>query len=177
MAETVTTTGFEQQDDGVFPPLASDTYASQLIWLAITFGLLYYLMKNVALPRISSILEVRQDRIAADLDEANRLRDESDAAVAAYEQRLAEARSSAQGTAATARDEAKARSDAKRAAEEARLNAHIAESEERIAAVRAEAMSEVESIATDTAEALVERLVPTKVSRAEIAAAVAQARS
>ena len=176
MAE-VATTGFEQQDSGVFPPLATETYASQLLWLAITFGLLYYLMSRIVLPRISSILEVRKDRVAADLDEANRLDEEGKAAVAAYEQELAEARRNAQEIAAKARDEAKAESDEKRRVAEEALNSRIAESEGRIAEMRAEALAQVDTIAADTAEALVERLVPTGVSRAEVEAAVAQVRS
>ena len=60
----------------VFPPFDSTTFASQLLWFAITFALLYYLMAKVALPRIAGILEDRRDRIASDLDLAERLKRE-----------------------------------------------------------------------------------------------------
>ena len=66
-----------------FPPFDATTFASQLLWFAITFALLYYLMAKVALPRIGSILEGRRDRIAADLDQAERLKGESEDAAAA----------------------------------------------------------------------------------------------
>ncbi|MEP1881060.1 MAG: ATP F0F1 synthase subunit B, partial [Roseibium sp.] len=82
-----------------FPPFDSSTFASQILWLAITFGLFYWIMKNVAVPRIAGILEDRKDRIAGDLAEANRLKQETDAAIAAYEQALAEARNKAHGIA------------------------------------------------------------------------------
>jgi len=58
----------------VFPPFQPENYASQLVWLGLTFVLLYVVMAKVALPRIAGILEDRRDRIAADLDMAERLR-------------------------------------------------------------------------------------------------------
>ena len=75
-----------------FPPFDSSTFASQLLWLAISFGLFYWLLSTKVLPRISGILEARADRIARDLAEAQRLKAESDAAGAAYEAALAAAR-------------------------------------------------------------------------------------
>ena len=74
---------------GEFPPFDTTHYPSQLLWLAITFGLFYLFLKRVALPRIGGILEVRRDRIAHDLDTAARMKEEADEAVAAYEQELA----------------------------------------------------------------------------------------
>src|SRR5690606_23669808 len=64
----------DDHGSGVFPPFDPSTYASQLVWLAVTFGALYLLMSKIALPRIGEILEVRRDRIESDLAEADRLR-------------------------------------------------------------------------------------------------------
>ncbi len=174
MASTNTETGVpgDQGGSGVFPPFDSSSFASQLVWLAITFGLFYLLMSRVALPRISSILEVRSDRIAQDLDEANRLRDESDAAIAAYEQELAEARSRAHAIAQEARDTAKAEVDTKRAGVEADLATKIADAETRIAGIKKKAMGEVGKIAEETTDALVSELLGGKVTKADIASAV-----
>lgn len=173
---TENTVALEGQADGTFPPLATETYPSQLLWLALTFGLLYYLMSKTVLPRISSILEVRKDRVAADLDEANRVDEEGKAAVAAYEQELAEARQGAQALAQEARDKGKATADAERAQAEAALNERIAEAEARINEMRAQALAEVDTIAADTAEALVAKLVPARVTRGEVEAAVRHVR-
>ena len=57
-----------------FPPFEKETFASQLVWLAITFVLLYVLMARVALPRIGGIFAARAKRIADDLAQAQRLR-------------------------------------------------------------------------------------------------------
>lgn len=158
---------------GVFPPFDPASFASQLLWLAITFGIFYMLMSRIVIPRISGILEVRRDRISRDLDEAQRLRDEADAAHAAYEQELAEARSRAHKIAQEARDVAKAEADAKRGAKEAELNQKLAESEKRIAAIKAQAMGEVDRIASDTASTIIGELLGATAAKTEINKAIA----
>lgn len=178
MASTNTETGVpgEHNGSGSFPPFDSSSFSSQLLWLALTFGLFYYLMAKVALPRISSILEVRSDRIAQDLDEANRLKDESDAAIAAYEQELAEAKSRAHAIAQEARDGAKAELDATRAEVEANLADKIAAAETRISDIKTKAMAEVGGIAEDTTASILSELFSGKVTKAEIASAVSAAK-
>ncbi len=177
MASTNTETGTADSGaSGVFPPFNADTFSSQLLWLAITFGLFYFLMSKIALPRISSILETRSGRIAQDLDEANRLKTESDEAIAAHEQELADAKSRAHGIAQEAKDAARVELDAKRAAVEADMAAKVADAEERIAGVKAKAMGEVGAIAEDTTAVLVDQLMSAKVTKADIAAAVSSAK-
>lgn len=167
--------GESQGGGGSFPPFDPGLYPSQLLWLAITFGIFYLLISKVIAPRIGGILETRHDRIAEDLDEANRLKDESDAAVAAYEQELAEARQKAADMAASSREKAKAESDADRAKHEAALNKRLAESEAHVADVKAKALAEVDGIAGETAQAIVEQLLGAKPTKAEITAAVRNA--
>ena len=76
------------------PQLNPLDWAPQLIWLVITFGVLYLLMKWVALPKIGSVIEMRQGRIAGDLEEADKLRRETQEAIAAYESQPSAPRSS-----------------------------------------------------------------------------------
>ena len=157
---------------GVFPPFDTSSFASQLLWLTITFGLFYALMSKLVIPRISGILEVRRDRITRDLDEAQRLKDESDAAIAAYEQELAEARIRANTIGQDARDKAKAAADDKRNAVESDLNDKLAQSEKQIADIKAKALGEVDQIATDTAMVIVKEMLGGTVSKTAIAKAV-----
>lgn len=160
---------------GAFPPFDSSTFPSQLLWLAITFGLFYLFLKRVVLPRVGGILEVRSGRIAQDLDQAARLKDEADAAVAAYEQELAEAKGRANAIGQQARDEAKAEAETARKGVEAELDKKLAEAESRIATIKSNAMKDVGAIAESTTAAIVEQLVG-KVDKADVAAAVKSAR-
>lgn len=175
MAQNVNTTAEVHHDGGhggAFPPFDSSTFASQLLWLAITFGLFYVLMAKVALPRIGGILENRHQKIAADLEAANRLKADSEAAGVAYEKSLADARVKAQAIASETNAALSASLDAKRSQAEAGLSAKLAEAETRIADIKAKALASVDDIAVETAEALVGALVGGTASREEIAAAV-----
>ena len=161
---------------GEFPPFDTTHYPSQLLWLAITFGLFYLFLKRVALPRIGGILEVRRDRIAHDLDTAARMKEEADEAVAAYEQELAEARANANVIGQKARDDGKAEAETARKSIEASLETKLAEAEARVAKVKDTAMQDVGSIAEETAAAIVSALGG-KSARTDVAAAVKSVRS
>jgi len=163
-----------EHDSGVFPPFDPATFPSQLLWLAITFGALYLLMSKVALPRVGSILENRKSLIDADLAAADASRQKTDAAIAAYEAALAEARSKAQGIASETRDRIQADLAAKRSAVEADLTAKVTEAETRIAATKREALTHVDEIAVETAQTVVGQIVG-DVSADSVRSAVAKA--
>jgi F-type H+-transporting ATPase subunit b len=162
--------------ESTFPPFDSSTFPSQLLWLVITFSLFYVFLKRVVLPRIGSIFETRSDRIAQDLDQAARMKDEADAAIAAYEQELADAKSKANEIGQSARDSAKAEAEAERKAAEADLDKKLEGSTGQIDKIKQSAMSEIGTIAEDTATAILESLSGGKATKSEIQSAVARAR-
>ncbi|HSI40060.1 MAG TPA: F0F1 ATP synthase subunit B [Xanthobacteraceae bacterium] len=155
-----------------FPPFDAQTFPSQLIWLAIAFGALYWLMSRIALPRIADILEDRHDRIADDLEEAARLKAESEAAAVAYEKALAGARSKAGAIATQTRDTLTAEADAGRKALEAALNEKLTAAEHQIAATKTAAMANVRGIAVDAAGAIVQQIAGLEPGQPAIEAAV-----
>jgi F-type H+-transporting ATPase subunit b len=141
-----------------FPPFQKDTFASQLVSLLIAFVALYLIVSKIALPRVGSLLDERQKKIEGDLAGAQTLRDQSDAALKAYESELAAARSRAQAIGTETREKLNAASEAERKTLEERLSVKLAEAEKTIAATREAAMSNVRSIASDAAIAIVQRL-------------------
>ena len=155
-----------------FPPFQKETFASQLVWLAITFVALYLLISRIAIPRIGGIIDARDKRIAGDLADAQRLKADSEAALAAYEKALADARNRAQVIGGEIRDKLHAEAEENRKALEARLNAQLAEAEKTIAATKSAAMANVRGIAVDAAAAIVERLIGTAPPAPAVAAAV-----
>ena len=156
---TTAHTEVPHEGKGQFPPFNPTTFASQLVWLAIAFVVLYVLMSRLALPRIGKIIDDRETTIKGDIAEAERAKAQSDEAVMAYEKALADARGRAQAIANETRDKQAAAAETARKATEDRLNAKLAESEKTIAATKASAMSNVRGIASDAARSIVERLI------------------
>jgi len=142
-----------------FPPFQKDTFASQLVSLLIAFVALYLIVSRIALPRVGSVLDARQNAIEGDLAEAQKLKDASDAALKAYESELASARSRAQAIGAETREKLNSASEAERKTLEQQLSTRLAEAEKTIASTREAAMSNVHGIASDTAAAIVQRLI------------------
>ena len=157
---------------GSFPPFDSSTFASQLVSLVIAFVALYIIVSRVALPRVGALIDARQNKIAGDLAEAQKLKDESEAALKAYESDLAQARSRAQAIAAESREKLNAASEAERKTLEDKLAVKLADAEKTIAATRATAMSNVRGIAADAASAIVQRLTGSSPDGKAVEAAV-----
>lgn len=174
-ADSGTTQTEVGQDGGAhsnFPPFDPSTFASQLVWLAIAFGFLYWYMSKRGLPQLGGVIDERKAQIARDLDDATAMQQKADAAAAAHEKTLAEARAKAQALAQAARDAAAADAQAKRQALEDELAAKLAAAEREIAATRAQAMASVAEVARDAAGAIVERLGGRSADPAAVAAAV-----
>lgn len=169
-----TETGAPQQAEhgGTFPPFDPTHFPSQLLWLAISFGVFYILISRIISPRIASILETRQNTISSDLAAANKMKADADAAIEAYEKELAAAKAKANAIAGEAREAAKAKADAERAALEASLSEKIAAAEADIAGIKAKALAEVGGIAVEAARNIVQQLTGAKVSKTDAAAAV-----
>jgi F-type H+-transporting ATPase subunit b len=154
------TTAHTEADGGhkEFPPFEKSTFASQLVSLVIAFVALYLIVSKFALPRVGGTIDARQNKIDGDLAAAQKLKDESDNALKAYESELAAARSRAQAIGAETREKLNAVSEAERKTLEERLSQKLADAEKTIASTRAAAMTNVRGIAADAAAAIVQRL-------------------
>lgn len=158
----------------VFPPLDAGTFVPQLVWLALTLGLLYVLLRRVVLPRVGEAIEERADRIKRDLEQAEKLKGETEDALANYEQALAEARAKSNAMAKSMRDKLTAEVDKERAKVDAAIAAKLSEAERRIADTKAKALGSVGDIAGDVAGAIVARLIGKEVSKDEVKKALVQ---
>lgn len=154
------------------PQLDPSSFAPQLVWLAITFILLYVLMAKLALPRIGDVLEERKKRIDGNLDKAAALRAEAETAKAAYEKALAESRAKAHALTAAAADRAHKEATARQQALAVALADQGKAAEAKIASARADALSHTQAIATDIAREAVRKLLGQDVDAATAEAAV-----
>jgi F-type H+-transporting ATPase subunit b len=157
-AETTSEVHHEGGGQGVFPPFDASHYPSQIFWFVIAFAILYALMSRVALPRVGEIKTMRRDKIASELDHAKSLQAQADAAGAAYEKTLADAKARAQTLAQEMHAKLAAETASNRHELEADLNTKLAAAEAQIRDMKAKAMSNVGAIAREAAAQIVQHL-------------------
>jgi F-type H+-transporting ATPase subunit b len=150
------------------PQLNTHTFSPQLFWLVLTFGLLFFLLSRIALPRIGDVITERADRITRDIEAAGRLKGDTDKALADYEKALADARAKASGIAKETREKLSAETEAKKADVEKKLAAKMQDAEKRIQDTKSKALTAVNDIAAETAGAVVSKLIGQTVTLDEI---------
>ncbi len=129
------------------PQLDVTWFPTQLVWLALTFFALYAVISWVAVPRISGVLEERQRRIDGDLERATALKAEAEAAMAAYEKSMVEARNGAREILRQAGDALTKQSEERQKALGDKLADQIRAGEARIAEAKRAALAEVQTVA------------------------------
>ncbi len=140
------------------PQLCFDWWPNQIFWLILALLAIFFVLSRIALPRIASVLAERQGTITNDIAAAEDLKRKAGDAEKAYEKALADARTEAQKIAQQTRDEIKTELDAAMAKADSEIAAKTEESEKRISEIRASALENVEIVAKDTAEAIVQAL-------------------
>lgn len=154
------------------PQLDISTFSTQIVWLVITFALLFLVMWRLAVPRISDALEQRQNRLDDNLNKAAEFKKEAEAAIEAYEKSLAEARQSAHSQIAGVHAALVEETASKDAELNTKIKAMLSKSEANIAKATDDAMSNVRQVAEEVASAAAERLLGSSVDADIVSAAV-----
>lgn len=169
---TATTEVPAKHEAAGFPPFKTETFPSQLFWLAITFGFLFLVLWRVAGPKINAAITGRRGTINGSIAEAGKARGDAEAAQAAYETALAKARARANALAEDTRTKLNAEIAKAKAAADAKAHDAMAAADARIASTRESAKTAVTAAARDAAIAIVERLTGDKVSAEDAAKAL-----
>ena len=147
-------------------------FFSQLFWLLLVFGIIYFFIGRGMVPKIRSVVDQRDAKIADDLAAAQKAREDAEAAEAAYRERLDASRSEAMKVAQDAKQKAALETEKRLKAVDEQIGIRIAEAEERIRAASDDARRELEPVAAEAASELVTKLTGQKVSAADAQPAV-----
>lgn len=167
------------ESSGGLPQLDMTWWPSQLFWLALTFGLLYWLMAGKFLPAIGGAIEERRDRIADDLDQASEFKRQAEEAEKAYDKALADAKAKAQAIAADTRARVDEEIAALKTETDEAVEKQITAAEVRISEMKTAASAKVREAAATVAGSIVETLIdeaPTAEAAQNAVNAVAQSR-
>lgn len=150
----------------------ADTYSSQIFWLLLTFGFVFFVVGLGMVPKVQATADARDAKISGDLDSAKAAFARADEAEAEYRDRDIQNRTAAQATLAQAKAQAAKASEAKLAVADAGIAEKIGVAEARIKAASAAAMAEIETVAADAARDMVARISGVEASEGEARNAV-----
>ena len=149
-----------------------DTYASQIFWLFIVFGLIYFGIGRAMLPKIEATVEARDERIASDLAAAEAARAKADETEEGYRARMDAARAEALKATHAAKSASAVEAEKRVREADAALAAKTAEADARIKAAQADALAGIEDVAVEAAQEIVAKVSGAAVGRDEAAGAV-----
>jgi F-type H+-transporting ATPase subunit b len=147
-------------------------FISQIFWLVLVFGALYWLMVKRALPKVTKALDARAERIQGDLDRAAKLQRDAEITAETYESAIAKARDEAREAIRAAQVASVADLDARQDVLSKELAAQASAADARIAEASKDAMASVREIAVGTAQAAAGHLIGGNVDEAKAASAV-----
>ena len=136
----------------------AETWSSQVFWLLLIFGLVFFVVGRGMVPRVLGTVDLRDRQIAGDLAAARAARDAADVAEADFRARENANRANAHAMVSAAKGKAQAATEAKLAEVQVGIDATLSDAEARIAASRAAAATEIETVAAEAAQDIAQRL-------------------
>ena len=150
----------------------SEVFLSQLFWLAIGLGFIFFVIARGMVPRIQATVDAREKKIADDLEAAQAARSAADETEAAWRERMDAARAEAARIASEAKQASGKETEAKAKKAADKLNLKVEASEKKLREAVEAARSEIEAVAAEATQQLVTRLTGIKVDKSEAAGAV-----
>jgi F-type H+-transporting ATPase subunit b len=154
------------------PQLDVATFVPQIAWLLITFVSLFFIIWKGVVPKVGGALETRQRKIEDNLDKAAKFKADAEAAIAAYDKTLADARVEAQSIVAQVKSELDLAAAERQQELDAKVVARISEAEDRISKAKVDALTNIQAVTVELAGNAVEKLIGEAADGATLASAV-----
>ena len=165
-------TSAQSGESGGMPQLNPEFWVSQILWLVLTFGILYIVLSKLILPRISDNLESRKSQILENIEAAEKQREDSETKLKDYEEIISKSRLDAKTIFNQAREKALKDINAKRKVLDKQIDDEINKAEEEIKTLRKSAPDKINKIAIETSSELVQKLIGAEVNNSSISAIV-----
>ena len=144
-----------------------DIFISQLFWLAVVFGIIYFAIGRGMVPKIQSVVDDRDKKISDDLAAAQKARDDAEQVEATYRERIEASRADAMKLAAEAKQDAAREVEKRLAAIDAEIGKRTDEAQARIRDAADKARKELEPVAAEAASQLIAKLTGKAVDAAD----------
>jgi len=159
-------------ESGGMPQLNPEFWVSQIFWLTLTFGILYFVLSKLILPKISDNLESRKSQILENIEAAEKQRESSEAKLKQYEEIVSKSKIEAKNIFNQAREKALKDIGSKRKVLDEQIDEEVGKAEKEIKTLQRGAADKINKIAIDTSSELIQKLIGTEVNNSSISAIV-----
>jgi F-type H+-transporting ATPase subunit b len=149
-----------------------EIFWSQLFWLAVVFGIIFFAVGRGMVPKIQGTVDLREKKIAADLEAAQAARVAADETEAKWRAGMDIARAEAAKMSNEAKQASAKETETKVHAAAEKLNVKLEKAEAKIREALDGARAEIEAVAADAAKEMVARLTGKNVDQKQAAEAV-----
>lgn len=153
----------------------AETFSSQIFWLLIIFGLVFVVVGRGMVPRVMDTVGMRDKQISDDLAAAQAARNQADEQEDAWRKRENANREAAHSLVADAKAKSAAASEKRLAEVQARLDGKIAGAEADIEKARTAAADELEAVAAEAVQDIVQRIAGIAIAQPAASDAVRKA--
>ena len=134
------------------------TYASQIFWLLITFGILYFGIGKMMVPKVMATVDAREGQIAGDRAAAEQARRAADQVEAAWRAKMDEARAAAHAETTAAKAQAVKATESQIKSIDVELAARLAHHDLAVGKAKAQAMLNLQAVAAEVTQDLVAKV-------------------
>ena len=154
------------------PQLNPEFWASQIFWLIVTFSSLYFIIWKFFLPRITYSIENRKSRIVTDLNEAQKLKENAEKKLNAYNEIIEQAKKDAKKIIEDNKKKLDRDIEQKKKKFNNEIEKEIAEAEKEIKNLKNSSMLNIKNIASETTSEVVKQIINTEINKSSISAIV-----
>lgn len=122
-----------------------DTFASQIFWLFVAFGIIYFMLSKIFLPEVSEVINKRADIISSDIILAEKLKDEAAFIQKEYNKLIVQAKSDSSEITSKALKEAANTTSEEQHKIDAELAAKVSSAEAEIISSKNASLKELET--------------------------------
>ena len=168
----VLVTSAQSGESGGMPQLNPEFWVSQIVWLVLTFGILYIVLSKLILPKISNNLESRKSQILENIETAETQREESEKKLKEFEKIILESKLEARNYFNEARQKILEDINNKRVALEKDIDDEISAVEQEVNNLKITSSEKIKKIAIETSSELIKQLIGEEANNSSISAIV-----
>ena len=166
------TTYAQSGESGGMPQLNPEFWISQIVWLVLTFGVLYITLSKLILPKISDNLESRKSQILENIETAESQREESEKKIKEFEKIILDSKLEGKNHFNEVRQKILDDINNKRTALEKDIDKEINAAEEEINNLKINSNEKIKNIAVETSAELIKQLIGEEANNSSISAIV-----